>query len=145
MTGTTTVRPMVRLTALLVRNPALTHEEFLDHWLHHHGPLIASTPELARHILRYEQHVHVPEEWTGGREFDGMTVQWMSSVDELLAFTAEPAYGEVLAPDEERLLDRSKLVWMMTEVAATPIAGDLAAPVPSPPASGGRVGEGSHG
>ena len=118
---------MVRLTALLVRNPALTHEEFVEHWLGHHGPLIASTPALARHLRRYEQHLHVPEEWTGGREYDGMTVQWLDSVDELIAFTAEPEYTEVLAPDEDHLLDRSKLVWMMTEVAATPIAGDLGA------------------
>ena len=119
---------MVRLTALLVRNPALSHEEFLDHWLNHHGPLIAATPGLAQHILRYEQHVHVPQEWTGGREFDGMTVQWMESVDSLLAFTMDPAYAEVLEPDEHHLLDRSKLGWMMSEVTATPIPCDLPAP-----------------
>lgn len=116
---------MVRLTALLVRNPALTHDEFVEHWLGHHGPLIANTPGLAKHIRRYEQHLRVPEEWAGTQEFDGMTVQWLDSVDDLVAFTLDPAYAEVLAADEEYLLDRSKLVWMMSEVAATPIAGEI--------------------
>jgi hypothetical protein len=42
--------PMIRLTALLVRNPDLTHDEFLRYWHDVHGPLMRDTPELARHI-----------------------------------------------------------------------------------------------
>ena len=79
---------MVRLFAFLTRRSELSHEEFLDHWLNVHGPLIAGTPELARHIRRYEQHPR--------------------------AFTAEPAYAELIAPDEAALLDLQRLVWVIT-------------------------------
>ncbi len=27
----------------------------------------------------------------------------------------EPAYGELIAPDEDRFLDRDNLVWLLTE------------------------------
>ena len=110
------------MTALLVRNPALTHEQFVKHWLGHHGPLVAGTPAVASRVRRYEQHLRVPQEWAGATEFDGMTVQWLDSVDDVVAFTLDPEYEAVKA-DEDYLLDRSKLVWMMSEVAATPIAG----------------------
>ena len=37
----------VRLTALLRRNPALSHEEFAAHWRDVHGPLMRSLPGIA--------------------------------------------------------------------------------------------------
>jgi hypothetical protein len=94
----------------------MTLEEFYDHWEGSHGPLIRSTPELARHIVRYEQHRRVPQpEWCGTPGYDGITIQWLESVDAFLAFCAEPAYAELIEPDEKRFLDRDNLVWMITE------------------------------
>ncbi|MEZ5382944.1 MAG: EthD domain-containing protein [Microthrixaceae bacterium] len=106
---------MVQLFAFLTRRSGTSREEFLDHWLNRHGPLIASTPELAQHIRRYEQHPRAaagPE--SGTEHCDGVTVQWFDRLDDLWAFTAEGAYAELLAPDEAELLDQQRLVWVMT-------------------------------
>jgi hypothetical protein len=107
---------VICLVCFLPRRPDLTPEVFYEHWEQRHGPLIAGTPSLARHIVRYEQlrrTTHAP--WMGSEGFDGITVQWMTGPDAFEAFLAEPAYAELIAPDEERFLDRSRLVWMITE------------------------------
>ena len=106
---------MVRLFAFLTRRSELSHEEFLDHWLNVHGPLIAGTPELARPIRRYEQHPRAEAgPMSGSEHCDGVTVQHFDSADDLWAFTAEPAYAELIAPDEAALLDLQRLVWVIT-------------------------------
>ena len=46
---------MLRMTVFVRRAEGLTHEEFLHHWRTVLGPLIAGTPGLAQHIVRYEQ------------------------------------------------------------------------------------------
>ena len=107
---------MVKLVCFLKRKEGLTPEQFMEHWLDRHAPLIRSTPELARHVVRYEQHQRVPEPaWCGTPGYDGITVQWFESVDEFVAFTAEPKYAELIEPDERSFLDRDALVWMITE------------------------------
>ena len=106
---------MVQLFAFLTRRSGTTHEEFLDHWLNRHGPLIASTPELARHIRRYEQHPRAEAgPLSGTEDCDGVTVQHFDKMDDMWAFTAEPAYAELVAPDEAALLDLKRLVWVIT-------------------------------
>jgi hypothetical protein len=107
---------MVKLVAFLRRREGMTREEFYAHWEGTHGPLIRSTPELAHHIVRYEQHRRVPEpSWAGTEGYDGITIQWLESIDAFTAFCAEPAYAELILPDEERFLDRDSLVWMITD------------------------------
>lgn len=106
---------MIRLTALLVRHPDLTHDQFVDHWEHVHGPLIRDTPELARHLLRYEQHPLADDRGAGTVGYDGVAVQWLESIDSLFAFVSEPAYAEVVAPDERRLLDMDRIQVVFTD------------------------------
>ncbi len=43
---------MIKLIAFLKRRSDLTSEEFHEHWRNVHGPLIATTPDVARHIHR---------------------------------------------------------------------------------------------
>ncbi len=116
---------MVRLTALLVRNPALTHEEFLTHWHDVHGPLIRNTPALARHIIRYEQHPLTDDRGAGVGGYDGVAMQWFESMDELFGFIAEPEYADVLAPDERRLLDMDRIQVSFTADPVVVIDGDV--------------------
>lgn len=115
---------MIRLTALLHRNPALTHEEFLDHWHNVHGPLIRDTPELARHIIRYEQHPCADDRGAGSG-YDGVAMQWLESMDALFAFISEPAYAEKLSPDEQHLLDMSRVQVIFSEEPKTVIHGPV--------------------
>ena len=118
---------MVKLLCFLKRKEGLTSEEFHRHWRETHGPLIASRPNLARHIIRYEQHRRL----TGGSVvgspgYDGVAVQWFNSLDDFMAFVSEPEYSEHIYPDEEKFLDRAGLVWMMAEEPTLVIDGPAA-------------------
>lgn len=115
---------MVKLVCFLKRKEGMTPEEFYDHWENRHGPLIANTPELARHIVRYEQLRRTSAaDWMGTEGYDGITLQWMESAASFEAFIAEPKYAELIAPDEQHFLDTSALVWMITDEPRLPIAG----------------------
>jgi EthD domain len=109
---------MIRLTAMLCRNPALTPEEFRQHWATTHAQLIRTAPGVAENILRYEQHPRLaggPGEWTGGDGFDGVTVQLFRSRADLEAMLRSPAYRRDVAPDEQRLLDFERSAFLLTD------------------------------
>jgi uncharacterized protein (TIGR02118 family) len=115
---------MIKLIAFLKRKPGMTREAFYEHWEQRHAPLIAGTPELARHIVRYEQHRRTSvADWMGTDDYDGITVQWMESAAAFEAFIAEPTYAELIAPDEQSFLDTDALVWMITEEPRVAIDG----------------------
>lgn len=115
---------MVKLFAFLARRTDLSHEEFLDHWWNRHGPLIAGEATLARHILRYEQHARLqPGPLSGSEVCDGVTEQWFESIDGFLAFISEPAYAELIAPDEERFLDHQTLKFVICDEPRVVIGG----------------------
>lgn len=105
---------MLQLTVLVKRNPALSVEEFHERW-RAHGRVIAGEPTLARHIRRYEQHHRAIRDYESGDTYDGLAVQQYDDMDGFLAFLAEPAYAERIRPDEEELLDMSRLVVLFTE------------------------------
>lgn len=127
---------MVKLFAVLRRHPSMSVEEFVAHWRDHHGPLIAGEPSLARHIVRYEQHVrHRPDPLSGTEDVDGVAVQWFTSMDAFVAFMSEPAYAELIAPDERRFLDLDRLEFVITEEPTVVIDGavtDAAEPRDAP-------------
>ena len=107
---------MVTLLCFLKRKPGLSEEEFVRHWYERHGPLIASTPTIARHIADYRQYrpcAALPGMATEG--FDGVTVMTFASPDEFSAFLAEPDYAAKVYADEDAFLDRDGLVWMMAD------------------------------
>lgn len=114
---------MITLFCYVTRNPALSAEEFQRRWADEHGPLIAGTPELARHLLRYEQHPRVPGPGGGPTDHDGVAVQTYASMDDFLAFLAEPAYRELVAPDEECLLDLDRIEVVFTDEPRVLIGG----------------------
>jgi uncharacterized protein (TIGR02118 family) len=115
---------VVKLVCFLKRREGLSREEFFDHWLNRHGPLIASTEPFASLVKRYEQHPRVPEPaWMGTAGYDGVTIQWFDSTADVEAFVGAPEYASVLAPDEASFLDTDALVWMITEEPTTPIDG----------------------
>lgn len=125
---------MLRLTAMLRRNPELTHDEFLEHWRDVHAQLM-SRPAIARHIVRYEQHAVAPglPGWVGSAGYDGVAMQWFADLEAFTSFLSEPDYRDHIAPDEGRLLDVSATQWLMTEEPVVVIDGDPASDgVPRP-------------
>jgi uncharacterized protein (TIGR02118 family) len=121
---------MVKMFAVLRRNPELTREEFVTHWRDHHGPMIRNEPTLARHIVRYEQHVRLHNgSLSGNKDIDGVAVQWFDSIDGFGGFMSEPKYAELIAPDEQRFLDMDALEFIITEEPTVVIDGDVGATV----------------
>ena len=115
---------MVKLFAMLRRREGMSFDEFVDHWRDNHGPLIAGHPDLARHVVRYEQHPrHRPDAISGSDGYDGVAVQWFESIDEFVAFVSEPDYAEHVAPDERRFLDMDGLVYLITDEPTVVIDG----------------------
>jgi hypothetical protein len=110
--------PMIRLTAMLRRNPALTAEEFQAHWRDVHAAKIVSVPGVRDRLVRYEQHPRlapVSNGWAGTEGFDGVAMQWYRSVDDFIAMTNDPGYREAIAPDERQLLDLAGGVYLLTD------------------------------
>jgi hypothetical protein len=121
---------MIRLTALLRRNPALTAEEFHAHWRDVHAAKILSVPGIADKVVRYEQHPRVPDaagHWTGSDGFDGMTLQWYRSLADFEAMINDPEYQRIVGPDENYLLDLAGSVYLLTDEHRTIIDGDATA------------------
>ena len=53
---------MIKLVCFFRRKPGMGVDDFHAHWLESHGPLIANTPELAQHLVRYEQNHRLAED-----------------------------------------------------------------------------------
>jgi hypothetical protein len=109
--------PMIRLTAMLRRNPALTAQEFQAHWHDVHADKILSVPGVRSRLVRYEQHPRLATDangWTGTEGIDGVAMQWYRSLDDFVAMTNDPGYQETVAPDEGRLLDLAGGVYLLT-------------------------------
>jgi hypothetical protein len=108
----------IKLTVLVKRNPALSVEDFHELW-RDHGRMIANQPDLARHILRYEQHHRAIADYKNGGAFDGMVLQWFETYRNFIGFLEDPKYAELVQPDEQRLLDMDGIVVLFTEAAET--------------------------
>jgi uncharacterized protein (TIGR02118 family) len=108
---------MIRLTAMLRRNPALSADEFNRHWRTTHADLMRGLPGAGERIVRYEQHPRLadtPGGWTGSRGVDGMAVQWFDSLDDLLGMIGDPTYQATVQPDERHLLDLDRSLYLVT-------------------------------
>lgn len=107
---------MIKVIVLVKRNPALSREAFHRHWREVHAKLVADTPSVARHIVRYEQHTRTDEDYARGDvDFDGVAIAWYRSREDMEALFAEPAYRDRVQPDEAFLSDAPRNVWIVTE------------------------------
>jgi uncharacterized protein (TIGR02118 family) len=107
---------VIRLISPLVRKPGTTHEQFLDHWLNVHGPLIRNST-AANYVRRYEQ---LPTPWPAegsGQpepEHDGVTIQWFDTVEAFYAHMSEPDFPAMM-DDIAKFLDTTKLQFMLVD------------------------------
>jgi hypothetical protein len=111
---------VIRLTAVLKRNPALTRDEFLAHWRDVHATKIMSVPGIARWLVRYEQHERIDAAvagvpWTGTEGYDGVTLQWFRTLDDFYAMIGDAEYRRIVGPDEADLLDQGATIAVLTD------------------------------
>jgi uncharacterized protein (TIGR02118 family) len=109
--------PVVKLVCMVKRRPGMTVDDFHRHWRTVHSPLNCDTPSIARYFVRYERNHRVPADYErpGSADFDGTAVEWYPSVRAFYDMIGEPAYRDLIYPDEERFLDRDHLLWLLTE------------------------------
>ena len=108
--------PVIKLVCMVKRRPGMEIDDFHRHWRTVHSPLNCDTPSIARYFVRYERNHRARADYgRGGSDFDGAAVEWYPSVQAFYDMIGEPAYSELIAPDEDRFLDRDNLVWLLTE------------------------------
>jgi uncharacterized protein (TIGR02118 family) len=122
---------MTTLIVCIRRNPALSPQEFADHWQSHHGPLLRSCDDFSRHLRRYTQHKVASSDspvaalFGANGDFDGVAVlEFHSAAAMNLAFN-EPRYLADIQPDEARFVDIANCVSYIAETneIVTPDAG----------------------
>lgn len=107
---------MIKVIVFVKRNPALTPDAFHRHWRDVHARLVSETPSVARHLVRYEQNPRSVEDYERGEvDFDGVAIAWYRSREDMEALFAEPEYEARIRPDEARLSDVERNVWIVTE------------------------------
>jgi hypothetical protein len=74
---------MIKFTAMLVRNPDLSAEEFVTHHKTVHAKLFMSLPASRQHVRRYVQShargVDLPR--MPASRYDGITEIWFDDID----------------------------------------------------------------
>ncbi|KAL6856311.1 EthD domain-containing protein [Trichoderma novae-zelandiae] len=104
------------LIAFIKRRPDLTQEQFYHHWRNVHAPKIAYWAK--KHGITGYTQVHTSsalgESLTATplpvavMDFDGAVVWEFSSLEHYMSAFADPYYVNVIAPDEDNFLDKSK-------------------------------------
>jgi uncharacterized protein (TIGR02118 family) len=100
---------MIKFTAMLVRNPATTHEQFVTHHKTSHATLFMGLPASQQHVRRYVQSHNLGLDLPGmpASRYDGVTEIWFDDVDGFAAVFGSPEYMATVRPDEESFLDLS--------------------------------------
>jgi uncharacterized protein (TIGR02118 family) len=104
---------MLKLIALISRKSGLTDEEFYKYWKEKHGPLAAKTiPGLRKyiqnHLVRLPGIKH---------EGDGFVELWFDNLEAYEKFLTwrQSDGAKVLLDDEDKFMDRSKIVRNVVE------------------------------
>jgi hypothetical protein len=102
----------IKYFAFVKRRAGMPATEFHDYWEHQHAKHLAETPEISRHIRRYELHHRIDD---GGRErnevevddggFDGVSILWFDNLEELHAMAEEPKLKEWSDADVAKFRD----------------------------------------
>jgi uncharacterized protein (TIGR02118 family) len=108
---------MIKGMSLISRKPGLTQEEFAYHYEEVHVPLALKHFPFKRYVRNYIIKPPDSEE----PAFDCITEVWFETMEDCQAaaeFSMSEAY-KVIAEDEERFMDRSKIVAFLVEEKAT--------------------------
>jgi uncharacterized protein (TIGR02118 family) len=90
----------VKHLGFVTRKRTLTYDEFIDHWMNVHAPLVAKLPGL----LRYSVNL-VDRERSPGLDHDGFAELWFASTDALETAFASPE-AALLRDDVKHFVDR---------------------------------------
>lgn len=98
---------MIKVTFMLVRNPKLSHEEFVEHHQRSHAALFMSVPVVKQTVRRYIQQHALQVQLPGlpVMKYDGITELWFDDLESFGRCFSDAEYMARVRPDEERFLD----------------------------------------
>lgn len=104
-------RAGLKLLCILRRNKALELPEFHEHWLRNHGGLFQNIESLNAPLLAYDQNhgLDLP-----GAEYDGVTEQWFTSMDDWISSLDAPEHSTVVEPDVAYMLDPPSIQFILS-------------------------------
>jgi uncharacterized protein (TIGR02118 family) len=108
----------VKFMGLSRRHPSMSHDEWVRYWVDVHGPMAHGIPEFTRYYGRYVHNYALPlgiDPPGESQEFDGVVEEWVESVADMAQCLREPAYLEVVGPDEVKFVDFSRSHMLLTE------------------------------
>ena len=107
---------MIKLTILLKRNSAMTHDEFVTYHREHHADLFMSVPVVQANVAAYVQQHTVDESVEGlpTAPFDGVTELWFEDAENIRRLFTDEEYLRVIRPDEMKFCDVQEARFMVT-------------------------------
>jgi hypothetical protein len=107
--------PITKLICGVRHKPGTALDDFHGYWWEVHGALNRDTPAVRRHIIRYEQNHRLPEDYArAGCDLDGVTIEWFRSAHDFFGMALDPESRDVIRADEDKFLDPTALVWLLT-------------------------------
>jgi uncharacterized protein (TIGR02118 family) len=108
---------MIKLIICASRKASVSREEFDAYWRDHHGPLVKSVTEFARHVRKYVQCHLVRDAVPFGISgvYDGVAELWFDSAEAAAKAFQEPQYLAIIRPDELKFVDPQKCISFVTE------------------------------
>lgn len=107
---------MIKVSVYLTRRSETSLEEFFDYWQNEHAPLLLSLDSFTSRVRRYVQQHRRPEVPANMPllSCDGVAEVWLDQLTDLAELFDSPEYRQVVSADEEKFLDRSKTVLLVT-------------------------------
>ena len=105
---------MVKVIVMLKKKDGLTQEEFLRYWEQEHGPLVM---KLLPGVKRYVQNHAVRPALGRELQIDGIVELWFEDTESSRAAAdfIKSDEGKAIRDDEDKFLDRSKMVFFTAE------------------------------
>ena len=106
---------MIKLICFVVRNPSLGIDEFHDRWSGEHAPNVATHPATQDRLVGYELNRRKARDYERTDvPFDGVAVQYYSSLDDFTTMLGDPDYPRLMAVESD-LIDLSSSLVIFTE------------------------------
>jgi uncharacterized protein (TIGR02118 family) len=113
---------MIKVLGLLTRQPHLTHEQFVEHWLNTHGPLALAVPGIRRyvqsHIVGTRTRPDIPETDV---DVDGIAELWYDDLDSMQRAAASPEMKRLT--DDGALIISQIKTYIIEEKEIIPLSG----------------------
>jgi uncharacterized protein (TIGR02118 family) len=101
---------MVKQIFIMKRKKGLSFEAFKKHYMEVHAPLVKkSLPEIRKYVvnLALQRGKEMP--------YDAVTEIYWDDIETIIRIAKSDTYKNVIVPDEEKFLERSSSVVILTE------------------------------